>query len=248
MHIKLNLHLNLYYNFYIFDVLKMALQSKYFLHHALVDCQVQSVLVPLVQTVQVDVTMAFTGLSKDLHILAGIFSLDILYLEEKSSLLMRNLQVIFVDILPETSKSSTFCDVGWNSNLKWLPLFSLDEAGESDGTCLMLSFHEQAQRTPFAHPEPHITPYPSAGCLHWSIHNLHILAGIFSLDILYLERKNPLLMRNIQLIFGDILPETIKSCAFWDMGWNFNLKWLPLFSPDEAADSDGTCLMLSFQY
>ena len=31
--------------------------------------------------------------------------------------------------------------MGVNSNLKWLPLFSPDEAGESDGTSLGLSSH-----------------------------------------------------------------------------------------------------------
>ena len=48
-------------------------------------------------------------------------------------------------------------------------------------------------------------------------------------------------MRNIQVNFGDILPETSKSSAFWDIGLNSNLKWLPLFSPNEAGKSDGTC-------
>ena len=38
--------------------------------------------------------------------------------------------------------------------------------------------------------------------LHWSIPNLHILAVIFSMDILYLEGKSPLLMRNNQVKFG----------------------------------------------
>ena len=28
--------------------------------------------------------------------------------------------------------------------------------------------------------------------------------------------------------------------AFWDMGVNSNLKWLPLFSPDEAGESGPT--------
>ena len=65
--------------------------------------------------------------------------------------------------------------------------------------------------------------------LHWSIQNLHILAGIFSLDILYLEGKSPLLMSNIQVNFGDSLPETNRSSAFWDM--DSYLKRLLLFSP-----------------
>ena len=37
-------------------------------------------------------------------------------------------------------------------------------------------------------------------------------------------------MRNIQVRFGDILPETSKSSAFWDMGVDSHLKWLLLFS------------------
>ena len=44
-------------------------------------------------------------------------------------------------------------------------------------------------------------------------------------------------MRNIQVNFGDILTETSKSSAFWDMGVNSYLKWLPLFSPDEVGES-----------
>ena len=63
------------------------------------------------------------------------------------------------------------------------------------------------------------------------------------LDVLFLEGKSPLLMRNIQVNFEDILPETSKSSAFWDMGVNSNLKWLTLFSPDEAGKSDGTSLV-----
>ena len=52
--------------------------------------------------------------------------------------------------------------------------------------------------------------------LHWLIQNLHILAGIFLLDILYLEGKSSFLMRNIQVILVDILPETSKSIlGYW---------------------------------
>ena len=79
--------------------------------------------------------MAFNGHSKHLHILAGFFSLHILYLEGKSLLLMRN-NVKLGDMLPETSKSSALWDIGVNSHVKWLLLFSLDEAGESDDTNL----------------------------------------------------------------------------------------------------------------
>ena len=50
------------------------------------------------------------------------------------------------------------------------------------------------------------------------------------MDILYLEGKSPLLMSNIQVNFGDILPETSKSSPFWDMGVDCHLKWLLLFS------------------
>ena len=70
--------------------------------------------------------------------------------------------------------------------------------------------------------------------LHRSIQNLHILAGIFSLDILYLEGKSPRLMSNIKINFGDILPETSKTSSFWDMGVDSHLKWLLLFSPDKG--------------
>ena len=68
-----------------------------------------------------------------------------------------------------------------------------------------------------------------------------ILAGMFSLDILYLEGKSPLLMSNIQVNFGDILPETSKSSAFWDMGVDSHLKWLLMFSPN--VNWDGTSLL-----
>ena len=43
-------------------------------------------------------------------------------------------------------------------------------------------------------------------------------------------------MRNNQVNFGDILPETSKSSAFWDMGVNSHLKWLLLFSLYEAGE------------
>ena len=43
-------------------------------------------------------------------------------------------------------------------------------------------------------------------------------------------------MSNIQVNFGDILPETSKSSAFWDMGVDSHLKWLLLFSPNVNWD------------
>ena len=73
--------------------------------------------------------------------------------------------------------------------------------------------------------------------LQWSSKKLHILAGIFSLEILYLEGKIPLLMRNNHVKYGDMLPETSKSSAFWDMGVNSHGKGLLLFSPDVVLAS-----------
>ena len=92
--------------------------------------------------------MAFTGQSKTLHILTGIFSLDILYLEGKSPLLMRNNQVNLAAILSETSKSSAFWDMCVNSNLKWLPLCSPNEAGELDGTSQWADIESTEALTP----------------------------------------------------------------------------------------------------
>ena len=70
---------------------------------------------------------------------------------------------------------------------------------------------------------------------------LHILTGLFSLNIPYLEGKMPFADEE-QSCLGDMLPETSKSSAFWDMGVNSHLKWLLLFSPDEAASRDSTSL------
>ena len=47
----------------------------------------------------------------------------------------------------------------------------------------------------------------------------------------------PMLMRNNHVKFGGMLPKNSKSSAFWDMGVNSHLKWLLLFSPDEAGES-----------
>ena len=80
--------------------------------------------------------------------------------------------------------------------------------------------------------------YLQVDCGHGQSPNLHIFTGILSLDILYTEGKK--LMRNIQVNFWEILPETSKSSAFWGMGWNSNLKWLPLFSPNKAGESEDT--------
>ena len=71
------------------------------------------------------VTMAFTGLSRNLHIMAGIFLLDNPSLAGKTPLLVEYMLVNFGDILPETSKSSACWDMGGNSNLTWLSIDSL---------------------------------------------------------------------------------------------------------------------------
>ena len=59
------------------------------------------------------------------------------------------------------------------------------------------------------------------------------------MDILCLGGKSPLLVRNNQVNFGDILSETSKSSAFWDIGVDSHLKWLLLFSPKEVAGGGG---------
>ena len=48
-------------------------------------------------------------------------------------------------------------------------------------------------------------------------------------------------MSNIQVNFGDILSETSKSSALWDMGVDSHLKWMLLFSPN--VNWDGTSLV-----
>ena len=70
--------------------------------------------------------------------------------------------------------------------------------------------------------------------LQWSIKRF---AGIVSSDILYLEGKSPLLMRNNQVKFVDMLPESNKNSAFWDMAVNSYLRWLLLFVLEEAGVS-----------
>ena len=56
--------------------------------------------------------------------------------------------------------------------------------------------------------------------------NLHILVGICPLDNLYLAAKTPLLVGEVLVSFGDVLPETSKSSACWDMGENSHQTWL----------------------
>ena len=54
--------------------------------------------------------------------------------------------------------------------------------------------------------------------------------------MLYLEGESLLLISHIQVNFWDILPETSKCSAFWDMGVDSHLKWPLLFSPNEAGE------------
>ena len=42
----------------------------------------------------------------------------------------------------------------------------------------------------------------------------------------YLAGKPLLLIGDILVNFGDVLPETSKSSACWDVGGNSHLKWL----------------------
>ena len=46
------------------------------------------------------------------------------------------------------------------------------------------------------------------------------------MDNLYLAGETPLLVRDMLINFGDILPETSKSSACWDIGGNSHLTWL----------------------
>ena len=71
---------------------------------------------------------------------------------------------------------------------------------------------------------------------------MHIMAWIFSMDNQFLAWKTPLLVGNFFFllnglltssqynmffqVFGDILPETSKSSACWDMVGNSHLTWL----------------------
>ena len=71
------------------------------------------------------VTMAFTGQSRNLHIMAGFLSKDNLYLAGKYPLLVVSMLVNFGDIPPETSKSSACWNMGGNSQPTWPPSDSL---------------------------------------------------------------------------------------------------------------------------
>ena len=58
------------------------------------------------------VTIAFTGQYRNVHIMAGIFSMENLYLARKSPLLVGYMVVDFGNILPEISKSNML-GYGW---------------------------------------------------------------------------------------------------------------------------------------
>ena len=57
---------------------------------------------------------------------------------------------------------------------------------------------------------------------------LHFMAGIVSMDTLYSAEKTPLLVGDMVVNFGDILPETNKSSACRVIGGNFHLTWLSI--------------------
>ena len=69
--------------------------------------------------------MAVTGQSENVHVLAGIFSLDNLYLAGKPLLLVKDKLVNFGVTLPYTSRSNACWDIGGNSHLTWLSSDSL---------------------------------------------------------------------------------------------------------------------------
>ena len=71
------------------------------------------------------VTMAFTGQSENVRILAGILPLDMIYSGGKTPLLVGDVLVNFGDTLPETSKSSACWDIDGNSHLTGLSVDSL---------------------------------------------------------------------------------------------------------------------------
>ena len=71
------------------------------------------------------VTMALTGLFRNVHIMAGILLLDNLHLSGKIPLLVRDMLVNFGHILLETDKSSACWDIGGNSHVTWLSSDSL---------------------------------------------------------------------------------------------------------------------------
>ena len=79
--------------------------------------------------------------------------------------------------------------------------------------------------------------YKGIETMAFTVQSKICIFGQESLDIPYLKGKSPLVMSNIQVKIRDILPETSKSSAFWDMGVDSHLKWLRLFSPDVALTS-----------
>ena len=77
--------------------------------------------------------------------------------------------------------------------------------------------------------------------------NLHVIEEVFSLDNLSIKGRITLLVRDMLINFGDILPETSTSSACWDMAGNSNLKWLLVYIQSVCTphmESDGTVLGL----
>ena len=67
------------------------------------------------------------------------------------------------------------------------------------------------------------------------------------MDNLYLTGKTPWLLGDQLVNFGDVLPESSKSTACWDMDVNSDLAWLsiPLFS--ESIQNHQNNLSLSIR-
>ena len=58
----------------------------------------------------------------------------------------------------------------------------------------------------------------------------YIMAGFFSMDNLHLARKPCLLVGDMLVNFGDILSETSKCSACWDIGVHSYLTWLSIIA------------------
>ena len=67
---------------------------------------------------------------------------------------------------------------------------------------------------------------------HWSNQIFaYIMTGIFSLDNVYLAEKTRFLVKCMLFNYGDMLPETSKSSAIWDIGGNSSLNGCPCSVP-----------------
>ena len=74
-------------------------------------------------------TIAFAGKSRNVHTMAGIFSLENRHLAGKSPLLVLDMLVNFGDILPETKAQGILI----SPSLHMVILFKLNKKGALDG-------------------------------------------------------------------------------------------------------------------